>query len=94
MEECLINLNKDEDDERCLKFCYLGIMIDVIIHLLDYLMEPYIYFISVPRMEPSVIDKRFRSFCLCPPDVMFVTRGSKNSLFFVFDSLSNLDCGQ
>jgi hypothetical protein len=56
MEECLINLNKDEDDERCLKFCYLGIMIDVIIHLLDYLMEPYIYFISVPRMEPSVID--------------------------------------
>jgi hypothetical protein len=24
----------------------------------------------------------------------FVTRGSKNSLFFVFDSLSNLDCGQ
>ena len=40
-------------------------------------------------------NKRFRSFCLCPPDVMFVTRGSKNSLFFVFDdSLSNLDCGQ
>ena len=33
-------------------------------------------------------------FCLCPPDVMFVTSGSKNSLFFVFDSLSNLDCGQ
>ena len=30
--------------------------------------------------------KRFRPFCLCPPDVMFVTRGSKNSLFFVFDS--------
>ena len=27
------------------------------------------------------------------PDVMFVTRGSKNSLFFVFDFLSNLDCG-
>jgi hypothetical protein len=26
-------------------------------------------------------NKRFRSFCLCPPDVMFVTRGSKNSLF-------------
>jgi hypothetical protein len=25
---------------------------------------------------------------------MFVTRGSKNSLFFVFDFLSNLDCGQ
>jgi hypothetical protein len=25
---------------------------------------------------------------------MFVTRWSKNSLFLVFDSLSNLDCGQ
>jgi hypothetical protein len=25
---------------------------------------------------------------------MFVTRGSKNSLFSVFDFLSNLDCGQ
>ena len=23
--------------------------------------------------------KRFRPFCLCLPDVMFVTRGSKNS---------------
>jgi hypothetical protein len=33
--------------------------------------------------------KRFRS-----SDVMFVTRGSKTSLFFVFESLSNLDCGQ
>jgi hypothetical protein len=39
-------------------------------------------------------NKRFRPVCLCPPDVMFVTRGSNNSLFFVFDSLSNLDCGQ
>ena len=39
-------------------------------------------------------NKRFRPFCVCPPDVMFVTRGSKYSLFFVFDSLSNLDCGQ
>jgi len=29
---------------------------------------------------------RFRPFCLCPPDVMFVTRGSKSSLFYVFDS--------
>ena len=28
-------------------------------------------------------NKRFRPFCLCPPDVMFVTRGSKNSLFFL-----------
>ena len=36
-------------------------------------------------------NKRFRSFCLCLSDVMFVTRGSKNSLFFVFDFLSNLD---
>jgi hypothetical protein len=35
-------------------------------------------------------NKRFRPFCLCLPDVMFVTRGSKNSLFFVFDSLSFL----
>jgi hypothetical protein len=24
-------------------------------------------------------NKRFRTFCLCPPDVMFVTRWSKNS---------------
>ena len=37
-------------------------------------------------------NKRFRPFCLCLPDVMFVTIGSKNSLFFVFDFLSNLDC--
>ena len=39
-------------------------------------------------------NKRFRPFCLCPLDIMFVTRGFKNSLFHVFDSLSNLDCGQ
>jgi hypothetical protein len=39
-------------------------------------------------------NKRFRPFCLCPPDVMFITCGSKTSLFFVFDSLSNLDRGQ
>ena len=39
-------------------------------------------------------NKRFRPFCLCLPGVMFVTRGSKNSLFTVFDFLSNLDCGQ
>jgi hypothetical protein len=38
--------------------------------------------------------KRFRPFCVCLPDVMFVSRGSKNSLFFVFDFLSNLDCSQ
>jgi hypothetical protein len=37
-------------------------------------------------------NKRFRPFCLCLPGVMFVTRGSKNSLFSVFDFLSNLDC--
>ena len=37
-------------------------------------------------------NKRFRPFCLW--GVMFVTRGSKNSLCFVFDYLSNLDCGQ
>ena len=37
---------------------------------------------------------RFRPFCLCLPDVMFGTRGSKNSHFFFFDFLFNLDCGQ
>ena len=26
-------------------------------------------------------NKRFRPFCLCPPDLMFVTRGSKDPLF-------------
>ena len=39
-------------------------------------------------------NKRFMPFCVCLPDVMFVSRGSKNSLFFVFDFLSNLDCSQ
>ena len=34
-------------------------------------------------------NKRFRPFCLCLPGVMFVTRVSKNSLFSVFDFLSN-----
>jgi hypothetical protein len=38
--------------------------------------------------------KRFSPFCLCFPDVMFVTRGSQNSIYFVFDFLSNLDCDQ
>ena len=38
-------------------------------------------------------NKTFRPFCLCLPGVMFITRGSKNSLFSVFDFLSNLDCG-
>ena len=32
--------------------------------------------------------KKNRPFCLCPPDVMFVSHGYKSSLFFVFDSLS------
>ena len=36
-------------------------------------------------------NKRFRPFCLCLPDVLFVTRGVKNSLFFVFDFLSKLE---
>ena len=30
-------------------------------------------------------NKRFKPFCLCLPYVVFVTRRSKNSLFFVFD---------
>ena len=47
-----------------------------------------------PALVKKLKNKRFRSFYLCPPDLMFATRGSKNSLFFVFDSLSNLDCGQ
>jgi hypothetical protein len=29
-------------------------------------------------------NKRFKPFCLCFPDVMFVTRGSKNSLLFTY----------
>ena len=37
--------------------------------------------------------KKIRPFCLCPPDVMFVSHEYKNSLFFVFDYLSSLDCG-
>ena len=45
-------------------------------------------------LDKKLKNKRFRPVCLCPPDVMFVTRGSKNSLFFVFDAPSNLDCGQ
>ena len=39
-------------------------------------------------------NKRFRPFCFCLPGVMFVTRGSKYTLFSVFYFLSNLDCGQ
>ena len=45
-------------------------------------------------LDKKLKNKRFMHFCLCPPNVMFVTRGSKNSLFYVFDSLPNLDCGQ
>jgi hypothetical protein len=48
----------------------------------------------VKKLKKKTKKQRFRPFCLCPPDVMFVTRGSKSSLFYVFDSLSNLDCGQ
>jgi hypothetical protein len=32
-------------------------------------------------MVKKLKNKRFRPFCVCPPDVMFVTRGSENSLF-------------
>jgi hypothetical protein len=39
-------------------------------------------------------NQRFRPFYLCLLDVMFVTHGSKNFLFFIFDFLSNLDCGK
>ena len=39
-------------------------------------------------------NKRLRPFCLCLPGVMFVARGSKDSLFSVFDFHSSLDCGQ
>jgi hypothetical protein len=38
--------------------------------------------------------QKIRPFCVCLPGVMFVTRGFKNSLFSVFDFLSDLDCGQ
>ena len=27
-------------------------------------------------------NKRFRPVCVCPPDVMFVTRGSKSLFYF------------
>jgi hypothetical protein len=40
---------------------------------------------------PYERDARARESTLC---VARATRGSKNSLFFVFDSLYNLDCGQ
>jgi hypothetical protein len=33
-------------------------------------------------------NKRFRPFSLCPLGVMFVTRGSKTSLFFVFERIN------
>ena len=49
---------------------------------------------KVQALVKKLKNKRFRPFCLCLPGVMFVTRGSKNSLFSVFDFLSNLDCGQ
>ena len=49
---------------------------------------------KVQALDKKLKNKRFRPFCLCLPGVMCVTRGSKNSLFSVFDFLSNLDCGQ
>jgi hypothetical protein len=38
-------------------------------------------------------NKRFRPFCLCLPGVMFITRGSKNSLFkiMIFSNLRHGD---
>ena len=44
---------------------------------------------KVQALVKKLKNKRFRPFCLCLPGVMFVTRGSKNSLFSVFDFLSN-----
>ena len=35
-------------------------------------------------LNKKLKNKTIWPFCLCPPDVMFVTRGSKNSLFYVF----------
>ena len=29
-------------------------------------------------------NKRFRPFCLCLPNVMFVSRGSKNPLVYIY----------
>jgi hypothetical protein len=34
---------------------------------------------KINKRVPLKKNKRFRPFCLCLPDVMFVTRGSKNS---------------
>jgi hypothetical protein len=33
-------------------------------------------------LDKMLKNKRCMPFCLCPPNVLFVTRGSKNSLFF------------
>jgi hypothetical protein len=33
-----------------------------------------IYQLAKDWLKSSKITKRFRAFCLCPPDVMFVTR--------------------
>ena len=49
-----------------------------------------------PLVKKLKKNKRFRPFCLCLPGVMFVTRGSKNSLFFCLCKTPNvvylLDC--
>ena len=42
---------------------------------------------KVQALDKKLKNKRFRPFCLWLPGVMFVTRGSKNSLFSVFDFL-------
>ena len=44
---------------------------------------------KVQALVKKLKNKRFRPFCLCLPGVMFVTRGSKNSLFSDFDFLSD-----
>ena len=45
-------------------------------------------------LDNKLKNKKISPLCLCLPGVMFVTRGSKNSLFSVFNFLYNLDCGQ
>ena len=35
---------------------------------------------KVQALDKKLKNKRFRPFCLCLPGVMFVTRGSKNSM--------------
>ena len=44
--------------------------------------------------DQALVKKLKKTKDLGLPGVMFVILGSKNSLFSVFDFLSNLDCGQ